>query len=591
MNNTAEKIQKLIRSNERYYAPIMVKAAEECRELCETFRDQPDWVSGWAHDFACPDCTAQLAADSAMAYNPPNRFVCPNCGRLITGQRFDEAWVYFYRFDLSVKLESAAICALMGDQNAHDFFERYLDFYAQHYEGFAIHGEGSGKIMPQILDEAVWCVQVIRALYPCRQLFSTEKRRFWYEKLFLPLAALVNAPEKQTSVHNHVLWHKCAVGAIALCFEDDALLSEVLDGTLGIREQAERGFTADGFWFEGSPLYHYYALQALTGFCQLFAQTHPQDPLIRLLEHAHIAPLALSQDGWQLPSINDGWYPLTLDRFADQFHRAAAAAESDVLWQQVECIRERVPEAVATPVSLLIDGVRSDVVLWEHTNLAVIKKPFHAILKSGVIARSHMHKDYLSVILPPFSKDLGTPGYGHDMYRSWYQVTASHNAIAVDYYQPRPVIPTHVEAADGGVRAVVDSGWEHVVSASRSLIPDGDALLDRTEIVLDGEHVIDWIFHSEGKAEFSTAPGEEAVIGDSCGYQYFSDARIIECDELTVSFVLDGRRLTLQADVRGMEVFAAKSPGNPSNELRTSLILRTLSDRAVFEVCYSQQTA
>lgn len=589
MNTTAEKIQQLIRSDEPYYAPIMAKAAEECKELCDTFRDQPDWVSGWAHDFACPDCTAQLTADCKMAFHPPNQFVCPNCGRVIMGQRYDEAWVYFYRLKVSASLESVAICALMGDEQAREGMQRVLDFYAQHYEGFAIHGEGSGKITPQILDEAVWCVQVIQALYLCRHLYPADKRSYWYEKLFLPLAALVNAPEKQTSVHNHVLWHKCAVGVIALCFEDEALLAEVLDGTLGIREQAQRGFTADGFWFEGSPLYHYYALQALTGFCQLFALEHPHDPLIGLLERTHMAPLALSQDGWQLPSINDGWYPLTLDRFADQFHRAAAASGSDVLWQQVQRIRERNPEAISTPVSLLIDKPRRSVTLWPATNLAVIHEPIHAILKSGVIARSHMHKDYLSVILPPFSKDLGTPGYGHDMYRSWYQVTASHNAIAVDYDQPRPVIPTHVEETENGVRAVVDSGWEHVVSATRTLTPDGKTLVDRTEIVLDGEHVIDWIFHSEGTPEFATEPGEEAVVGDSCGYQYFSEARIIECDDLNVSFTLDGCRLTLQADVRGMEVFAAKSPSNPSNELRTSIILQTLSDRAVFEVRYSQQ--
>ena len=591
MNTTAEQIRKLVDSHPERYGPVLEKARQDCDVWCRTFRDQPDWVSGWGHDFACPVCTAHLKADSAMAYNPPNRFVCPNCGHVATGPKLDEAWVYYYRLEASAKLESVAVCALLGDPDAKAFMERFLDFYAQHYAGFAIHGEGNGKITPQILDEAVWCVQVLRALYPCRHLFDDAKRKMWYEKLFLPLAALVNAPEKQTSVHNHVMWHKCAVGTIALCFDEADLLKEVLDGTLGIRELAARGLTQDGFWFEGSPLYHYYAMEALTGFCQLYAQEHPHDPLIGLLERAHLAPLALSWDGWHLPSINDGWFPLSLDRFADQFHRAAAASQSQALWQQVEQIRKRVPQSIDRPAALLLDQVDDGIVLWKHTNLAIVREPVYAILKSGVIARSHMHKDYLSVVLPPFSKDLGTPGYGHTLYRSWYQVTASHNAIAVDYDQPRPVIPTHVEETENGVRTVVDSGWEHVVSASRTLTPEGDTLVDRTEIVLDGEHVIDWIFHSEGKPEFATEPGEEAVIGDRCGYQYFSESRIIECDDLNVSFVLDERKLTLQADVRGMEVFAAKSPGNPSNEMRTSIILRTLSDRALFEVRYKQENA
>lgn len=586
MNTTAESIRSLIRSNEAYYAPIAAQAAKESRQLCQTFRDQPDWVSGWGHQFACPDCAAHLVFDPMMDYNPPNTFICPNCGKAVSGDAFDEAWVYYYRLDASSRLESAAVCAVNGDAEALRFLERYFDFYADHYAGFAIHGHGNGKVMPQVLDEAVWCIQILRAFGPCRAFFAAEKKQKWYEKLFLPLAALVNAPELQTSIHNHVLWHKCAVGSIAVCFDDGALLSEVLDGPLGIREQAERGFTADGLWHEGSPLYHYYALEALTGFCQFFAEVHPDDPLVKLLERTHLAPLSLSHDGWSIPSINDGWYPLPLSRFADQFHRAAAAARSDALQVQVEKIRQRHPGAIAVPAALLMDRAPASVDIWKATNLAIIREPIHAILKSGVLVRSHKHRDNLSVILPPFSNDLGTPGYGHALYKSWYQLAASHNTITVDGDQPPFVIPTHIEAAGSGACAVVDSGWDGVLSASRTLTPEGGMLHDRTEIVCEGEHVIDWIFHAEGEAAFSCEPSEEAFAGDRFGYEHLKDVRKIPCGELTVSFDLNGSRLVLKTDASGMEVYAAKSPGNPANALRTTLILRARASRAVFDVVY-----
>ena len=429
----------------------------------------------------------------------------------------------------------------------------------------------------------------MHALYPCRHLFSAEKRRYWYEKLFTPLAALVNAPEKQTSVHNHVLWHKAAAGSIALCFEDEKALDEVLNGHLGIREQAERGFTPDGFGFEGSPLYHDYALEALPGCVQLFAHEHPEDPLVALLERTHLAPLELSHDQWSFSSINDGWFPLGMNRFADQFHRAAAAGDSQALWRQVERIRQKNPETICVPGSLLMDPAPPAITLWKHTNLAVVRSPLHAILKSGVIARSHMHKDYLSVILPPFSKDLGTPGYGHALYKSWYQLSASHNTVTVDLDQPRPVIPSHLEETENGVRAVVDSGWEGVKTASRTLTPEGDVLRDRTEITCEGVRTIDWLFHAEGEVQFSAPLGEEAVLGDRCGYEYLTDVRAIDCDQLTVTFTFEGKQLTLTADTRDVQVYTAKSPFNPSNELRTAIILRTVSDRAVFEVTYNQQ--
>lgn len=587
MNTTARQIRQLISSDETYYAPIAEQARKECRLLAQTFRDQPEWISGWGHQFACPECAAHLTFDYAMNFNPPNAFICPNCGREAVGQVFDEAWVYYYRLLTAEKLESVAVCALLGDQDALAFLERYFDFYAEHYEGFAIHGQGNGKVMPQVLDECVWCILLLRAYYPCRHLFAAEKKQYWYEKLFLPVAELVNAPEIQTSVHNHVLWHKSAAGSVAVCFEDEAFLDEILHGRLGIRELVEKGFTADGLWHEGSPLYHYYALEAFTGFCQFFAEKHADDPLIKTLEFTHLSALKLSPDQWSIPSINDGWYPLPLSRFADQFHRAAMASGSDALQTQLERIRQRSPEAVSTPASLLIDRVPAGVELWKNTNLAIFRQPVFAILKSGVLVRSHKHRDNLSVSLPPFSNDLGTPGYGHPLYKGWYQLAASHNTIAVDGDQPPFVIPTHVEECGEGVRAVVDGGWDGVVSAQRTVTPGEDTLHDRTEVVCDGERTIDWLFHAEGEAVFCAEPGEAAELGAYPGYEHLSDVHRIVCDELTVAFTLNGKKLTLAANTAGMQVFTAQSPGNPANVLRTSVILRVRADRAVFDVRYT----
>ena len=56
MNTTARQLRQLISSNESYYAPIVEQARRECKLLCETFRDQPEWISGWGHQFACPEC-------------------------------------------------------------------------------------------------------------------------------------------------------------------------------------------------------------------------------------------------------------------------------------------------------------------------------------------------------------------------------------------------------------------------------------------------------------------------------------------------------------------------------------------------------
>ncbi|HJA91691.1 MAG TPA: alginate lyase family protein [Candidatus Eisenbergiella merdipullorum] len=587
MNTITERIQSLICSNKDYYTKIAIVAADESKGLCESFRDRADWVSGWAHAFVCPNCAAKMVFDESLSYSPPNDFICENCGKISSSTALDEAWVYYYRITVASRLESSAVCALLGDEEALHFLERYFDFYADNYDGFAIHGHGNGKIMPQILDEAVWCILVLRALYPCRKLFSLEKRNKWFKKLFYPLVKLIDAPEHQWGIHNHVLWHKCAVGAVGLCFDDQTLLTEALEGPLGIWEQVTQGFNEDYFWFEGSPLYHYYSLEALTGFCQFLEDQIPNHPLMAILEKAYIAPLLLSYDGWQIPSINDGWYPLTLDRFADQIHRAAMCIHSDALLQQMDHIRKHNPKAIATPGSLLIDRVPDIVKLWTASNLAIIKFPFHAILKSGSIAESHRHRDYLSLIIPPFSNDLGTPGYGHELYQSWYVLAASHNTVTIDFDQPHEIISTHIEKVDGGVRAVVDSGWSDVISASRTLTTSNNTLYDLTEISCADDHTIDWIFHTEGAAKFSAAPSKSAFIGDRCGYEYFTDVYRLDCDNLTAEFTLNDYTLFLTVDTSQFETFIAKTPGNPATVKRTALIFRSKGKYTVFNVAYT----
>lgn len=591
MNTTAEAIEKLIRSDEARYGKIAAQAGEECKKLIRSFRDQADWYSGWSHHFACPDCAANLIYDPDLDFNPPNRFVCPNCGKEVSGQAMDEAWVYFYRQDTAARLEAVAVCALQGNEEARSFMEAFFDFYAGNYAAFPLHGHEGGKIMPQILDEAVWCILAMRGLYPCRKLFSPEKKAFWYEKLFLPLATLIDDPIHQKHLHNHVLWYKAAVGAIGLCFEDQALLDHALNGERGIREHAEQGFTKEGFWQEGSPFYHYYTLEALTGFCQFFADQYPNDPLLLLLERVYLSPLRLSFDSWTLPSINDGWFPLPLHKFADQFHRAARASGSEKLIEYAEKIREKDPQAFDKASSLLLDPPPVSLEIWESTKLAVIRKPFFAILKSGAIIRSHMHRDFLSLIIPPFSKDLGTPGYGHALYKSWYQLAAAHNTLTVDGDQSHYLIPTHVESCGEGVKAVIDGGWDVISSAHRILTPKGDTLRDEMEIVCPEEHQLDWIFHAEGQAEFSVQPGEEAFAGQEWGYEYLTDVKRIPCgDMLKVSFTLENSRLTLTLDTRGMEVLTARSPGNPADLLRTAVILRMKGKTARFLASYQVES-
>lgn len=547
------------------------------------FDDRLEWISGWAHNFVCPDCATRMTFDIDMEYNPPhNVYTCPHCGQTASGNDHDEAWVYFYRQMYANKIESLAAAALDGSEEALAFIKRYLDFYADHYEEFPVHGRwaGKGKIMGQSLCEAVWAIAVLRGLYPVRDRFSAETMTGWYEKLFRPMAQLL-IPQSQR-IHNIPCWQWCAVGMIGIVFDDNDLLHEAVEGEFGIRNQVEKGFTKNGLWYEGSLHYHYYTAEGLTFFLALYAHVRPEDPLIDRLAGIYQAPLRLSHDGFRLQSTNDGWYPRTLLDYAEQIYRAAVLTGDDRLSRQVETILEKEPQRLDQPYALLIEKKKTACELWTETNLAIFDEPLKLILKSGVITPSHRHRDCLSIILPPYSDDLGTPGYGHPLTPGWYRLAASHNCIAVDANQPAEMIPTHIEAVENGARAVVDGGWENVTSATRTVTCEEDALCDVSEIVCTGDHTIDWLLHLVGDVTHNGEESPADALGDTLGYQHFSRIRRIDCEG---AFTLRTGALSVTITGTGT-IYLADSPDNPANSSRTSIIVRTKGNAATVRAIY-----
>ena len=585
MNVTREQINALIASNKNYYEPLLEKAKQTSKYLVETFRDKAEYLTGWAHNFVCPNCGTTLIFDHTLSCHYGAEFSCPNCKEKAKGEKLEQAWMYYYRIFVAENLESVAICALLGDESAKSFFEKYLDFFADNYAVFPIHGHGVelGKIMPQMLDEAVWCIYVIRALYPCRHLFAKEKLDKWYNKLFLPLTELVNQPEKNSELHNHVLWHKCAVGVVALCFNDKEMLKDVLYNPIGIMDHVRNGMTSDGLWYECSPFYHYYVLEALSEFCSIFGEEYPNDELLVLVEKSFTVPLKLSWDGWNIMSLNDGaGKVITIGQnTARIIHRATSSIRSEQMNKQVERIREKEPDVFYKPSALLIDKPNLGIDILKGTKIAVIRNPFFATLKSGVVIFSHMHMDALSVSIPNLSRDLGTTYYGSPLYEEWYIQAVAHNTIAVDLAQPHEVLDTDVFEVPNGAKAVVNGGWKEVTSASRTLTVEGDSIVDVTEITLDKERTIDWVFHSEGQMKLSHKTIDNESLGEVNGYQYLKSVKRVLCDDVvTATFRNGDEKLTLELSTKNGALYTAISPDNPADKERNTLILRIKGDKA-----------
>ena len=613
-SNPSDVIRRLIASD-AHYAECWERVEKSAAFAATHFDDRVERLSGWGHDFNCPKCASQMRFNLLMPYEPPNTFTCPRCGAEASGPAYDAAWVYYYRSHFGGMLADAAICALLGKEDALAFLIRYVDFYADHYAEFPVHGRhaGRGKVMEQGLDEAVWGIELIQALKVCEAILPEEKKRAWYEKLFRPMAELL-IPQSNR-IHNIPTWLKCAVGMIGLYFNDRELVDIAVESEFGIRNQVKKGFTADGFWRECSMTYHFYTVNALTKFFALYAEYAPEDPLFAVFERMYTSPLALSCDGHRLPAINDGWYPASVDGNLWLFFRAARVSGDRSFLETVRALLGRVREAggeragqstidvsrlqrersrnnLPASMELLFTVVESDAVVLGATNLAVMRSPVFAILKSGVLEQSHMHPDYLSVQLPPFSDDPGTPGYAHPMVSAWYRRGPAHNMVLVDGGVPGGVFPSHVERVEDGVRAVMEEdAWPGIRRASRTLTAGNGALSDRTVFeAAEGEHVFDWIFHCDGEAAYSAEAGERLpALDGGRGYEHFTEVTRRAADgAFTAAFTLGGKTLTVAVeDAADAEIFTARAPGNPADHLRHVLILRRRGQSASFAVTYS----
>lgn len=603
MNTTKDAILYLIQSNEPRYTRALEQARKEADTLINGFSDSSDLVSAWGHFFTCPDCGANLIFDENIKNVRGAVFTCSSCKKKAKGEKLEGAWVFYMRHTAAIRLRSAAILALLGDEKAVKFIEKFMNFYAESYAFFERHGNhgtNNGKLMPQILDESVWATNVSLALYICRALFPKTLTEYWYEKIFAPLIDLIDEPrDGRVFIHNHILWHKCAVGAIALAFDKKELLRHALDDASGVRQQLDMGLTNDGLWFECSTSYHYYAMRALGTFCAMLAHEHPDDPLCTVFGKAMLAPLKLSHDGKSIPSFNDGTYPLFTDAQAELFFYAYAAKPSVKIGSVLGAIEKRNPNAFIHPITLLFAKFSAcecaseadempPIELLSDTRLAVIRKPVFAVLKAGSLKEWHRHLDMLSIVLPPFSDDLGTCRYGHPLYEGYYAQAVSHNTVTVDLKQPSEVLETHVEETECGIRAVVDGGWDGVRSAERTLTAVDSTLYDEVSILCDGEHTLDFILHFDGENDLSGTGGSETTLGEAFGYQYIQNAREILADELTFSVKSGADTLLVALECKDFRVFVGESPSNPASQMRTTVILRAKADKARFLAKYSQ---
>jgi hypothetical protein len=220
----------------------------------------------------------------------------------------------------------------------------------------------------------------------------------------------------------------------------------------------------------------------------------------------------------------------------------------------------------------------------------------YLLLKYGPHGGGHGHPDKLSLILSAYgqrlSPDLGTPGYGLDLFESWYRQTICHNTVTIDgYSQPEATGQINhfqdtgdFQVADAAV-AWTDDGPYQGVTMRRVILARPDYFLDLFLVETPDSRRIDWIYRNAGQLQTTLPLTAYPTLADEGeGYRHIAHPQHNRTDKPF--------QASWQSGAIGLQLWAAGAPGtdiltgsvlgNPPTDHFVTLLQRQQGATATF---------
>jgi len=581
---------------------------QAAREWVALKMEIPKTGGGYFHDYACPDDGARLRFDPQR----PHDHFCPKCKRYLQGPQLDAYWVATVHANNFQAARTLALNAsLFNKSDDARWAKEILLYYARHYADYPVHGNraGKGKIFFQSLDESVHLLDAA-AIYEllARRDLSPDEARAVREQLFRPAAALVR--QFALGVHNIQCWHSAFLLTAALICDDRSLRDEAL---ANLATNLTKGITPDGWWFEGSPGYHFYTLSALGRFAIPAKINHSSPPTTSRMTEMLVMPFRVAYPDFNLPVINDSG-ETSLASLAPYLETATYLFDDPTLVSMLARLYETGsakrtsfealcygPDSFPKAGSFVQKSERLD-----HAGMAILRRPatdLYALLRSGRYQGGHDHPDRLNLIVyglgQQLAPDLGTCGYGLPLVR-WYRSTVAHNTLVVDEQsQDRrasdaEIVFFHDEPAFSAA-AVRATKLYPGVEMTRTVVALDDALIDYCRVRSAGEHTMDWVYHNVGRMA-TDLPATTAVTVPR--YSYLEGVRALKVGQVgdlpssrdretgnqaVVQWQVNGGRVVVTLlDLDRAEFFTARGPGFPGEEKLSLVIARRRGPSADF---------
>ena len=483
--------------------------------LEKTIRDRqqhpleiPVLEGGHGHHYFCPVHNTQFVFD----WNSPDGHYCTECRKKWSGvDKYDWAWVNFVHAANLEYLKANMYLYLATDKRrfARNIASMLLDL-SRKYPVYKIHDRErrytpgtSGKMFSQSLDEAVWAIDVARAYLVAAKAMTVDERRQIEEGFLRPCAELLMASRDKG---NWQVWHNGGIIALGVALKNDSIIHVALDKpVLGYYDMQKHHVYDDGWWDEGSVVYHFYPLRAILLSAEA-VRCRRIDLYDRKVVNMFLSPVRMLYPDLTFPSQNDGWYGTALFDQTALYEVVALRTGNrqmrEILSACYRTVERSSPEALVNGSSMET-GTGSPSLsghLFPDLGVGLLRyRSKTVVLKNGPSGGLHGHPDKLSVsihdgrreILP----DLGTTAYGVPDCYAWYRKSISHNTVTVDKKDQAATggkIFLFETTPDGGrMEAVLDSAYAGV-RMRRSLSLEKSVLTDRFVCESEDEHVYDY---------------------------------------------------------------------------------------------------
>ncbi|MDT2661548.1 heparinase II/III family protein [Enterococcus hulanensis] len=468
---------------------------------------------------------------------------------------------------------------------------------------YRINFQGPGKIMAQGLSEAVALIRMLFCYSVLQEKFSEEEQQRIKREL---LAPAIDFLDKQQFIdHNITLWREAAIQIMKLVNGD--FEQQDFARPYGIYSHIEQRLTEDGFWYEGSVHYHHYVLEALGYLSYFMTLSGKKDDLLeekveKMLQFSY----QLAFDNGIFPNPNDGWPNVNLKTYLNVFELAAASYPQNetiqTIYQNVLLLPvERVclpiedetffGDISSTGLLILTEEMKKQELLTKKTvhfldsKISVLRnKSFNIFLKYGVNSLSHAHYDPLNIEFTIdqqlISKDLSNVGYGSELVHRWYNTPLGHNSVIID--EQLNNIRYHAD--------VLNKDEQNIKVQSEDIYPGSRIVREinvaeksfvvETAVQTEKPSTIDIVQHFDIPVIELENAEDLVELADPRIYTSNLNSEIVH----STKYAKELRRFSFKEPSTNTEVvfhsedafqlYVLETLGNPSNESRTSIIIR-----------------